>query len=128
VTIRSKLALGLFANLLILLAPLAFALHSLEQLHYSTQQLRDHAFRASLLVGRMRATADELRQSEERLLFVHDSAALNHVNGQLENMHAMNDRPSPTRSPLASTSRRSERSRARFARRSSCSRNARPRS
>ncbi|MDQ2766693.1 MAG: hypothetical protein M3Y30_06010, partial [Gemmatimonadota bacterium] len=90
-TIRSKLALGLFANLLILLAPLAYALSSLEQLHYSTQQLRDHAFRASLLVGRMRATADELRQSEERLLFVHDTAALNHVNGQLENMHAMND-------------------------------------
>ena len=90
-TIRSKLALGLFANLLILVAPLAFAMRSLEQLHYSTQQLRDHAFRASLLVGRMRATADELRQSEERLLFVHDSAALSHVNGQLTLMRAMND-------------------------------------
>jgi len=90
-TIRSKLALGLFANLLILVAPLAFALRSLDHLHYSTQQLRDHAFRASLLVGRMRATADELRQSEERLLFVHDSAALSHVNGQLTLMRAMND-------------------------------------
>ncbi|HMA03470.1 MAG TPA: HAMP domain-containing protein, partial [Gemmatimonadaceae bacterium] len=90
-TVRLKLALGLFVNVLILLAPLAFALRSLEQLHYSTQQLRDHAFRASLLVGRMRATADELRQSEERLLFVHDSAALSHVNGQLALMRAMND-------------------------------------
>ena len=90
-TIRAKLALGLFANLLILVAPLAFAMRSLEQLHYSTQQLRDHAFRASLLVGRMRATADELRQSEERLLFVHDSAALGHVSEQLSLMRAMND-------------------------------------
>ena len=67
-TIRSKLALGLFANLLILLAPLAFAMRSLEQLHYSTQQLRDHAFRASLLVGRMRATADELRKELEQAM------------------------------------------------------------
>lgn len=91
VTIRSKLALGLFANLLILLAPLAFALHSLEQLHTTTRQLRDHAFGASLLVGRMRAVADEVRQSEERLLFVHDTAALNHVNGLLEQLHAKND-------------------------------------
>ncbi len=90
-TIRSKLALGLFANLLILLAPLAFALHSLERLHTTTRQLRDHAFGASLLVGRMRATADEVRQSEERLLFVHDSAALEHVNGVLEQLHARND-------------------------------------
>ena len=90
-TIRSKLALGLFANLLILLAPLAFALQSLEQLHISTRALRDHAFGASLHVGRMRAIADELRQSEERLLFVHDTAALNHVNTLLSQLHDMND-------------------------------------
>jgi signal transduction histidine kinase len=90
-TIRSKLALGLFANLLILLAPLAFALHSLEQLHTSTRALRDHAFGASLLVGRMRAIADELRQSEERILFVRDTAGLVYVNGLLARLHATND-------------------------------------
>jgi len=91
VTVRSKLALGLLANLLMLVAPLVFALYSLAQLHTTTRQLRDHAFSASLLVGRMRATADELRQSEERLLFVHDTAALTHVNGLLDQLHATND-------------------------------------
>ncbi len=91
VTIRSKLALGLLANLLMLVTPLVFALYSLDQLHTTTRQLRDHAFGASLLVGRMRATADELRQSEERLLFVHDTAALNHVNELLAQLQATND-------------------------------------
>ncbi|HET7583385.1 MAG TPA: ATP-binding protein [Gemmatimonadaceae bacterium] len=75
-TIRSKLALGLFLIAVALLVPLLFTLRSLERLHDATVELRDREFAATLLLSRMRVAVDDARRAETALLFVHDSASL----------------------------------------------------
>jgi signal transduction histidine kinase len=72
VTIRTRLALGLFAIALVLLLPLAPTLRSLDLVHDETVELRDRDFAASLLLGRMRAAVDDLRTAEIALLFFPD--------------------------------------------------------
>jgi signal transduction histidine kinase len=71
VTIRSKLALGLFAIAAVLLLPLALTLQSLERLHDTTALLQRRDVAASLLLNRMRSGADELGRLDLALLFVH---------------------------------------------------------
>lgn len=68
-SIRSKLALGLFTIALVLLVPLLLALRSLERLHAATRQLQTRDVAASLLLNRMRAGTDELRQLDLSLVF-----------------------------------------------------------
>jgi signal transduction histidine kinase len=68
-SIRSKLALGLFTIALVLLVPLLLALRSLERLHGATKQLQTQDVAASLLLNRMRAGTDELRQLDLSLVF-----------------------------------------------------------
>jgi signal transduction histidine kinase len=76
VTIRSKLGFGLLVLVLALLLPLALAHRALDRLYENTRELRDREFAASLLLGRMRAISDEMRQTELRLLFIADDDAL----------------------------------------------------
>jgi len=91
VTIRSKLALGLFAIAIIMIAPLALALRSLENLHAISKRLKEREFSASMLLTRMRATADDIRQGEVALLFVHDSASATAMKASVARLRAMND-------------------------------------
>ena len=88
-TIRAKLALGLFSIAAILLLPLLLALRSLERLHDTTTELRNREFAASLLLGRMRSGADALRQRETALLFVHDSASYEAMTAQIDSIWMM---------------------------------------
>lgn len=68
-TLRSRLALGLFTIAIILVAPLVFAIRSLDRLHTDAQQLRDRDLAASLLIGRLRDGLNDLRNEELALLF-----------------------------------------------------------
>ena len=69
-SIRTRLALGLFAIAVVLLLPLGLTLRSLDRVHDETMALRDRDFAASLLLGRMRVAAEDLRAAEMSLLFV----------------------------------------------------------
>ena len=90
-TIRSKLALGLWSIAVILLIPLGFALRSLGHLHQITAELRNREFAASLLLNRMRSSTDELRRLEVALLFVHKDSSLANMQSQLASLSAMAD-------------------------------------
>ena len=68
-SIRTRLALGLFAIAVVLLLPLGVTLRSVDRVHDETVALRDRDFAASLLLGRMRATTEDLRTAEMSLLF-----------------------------------------------------------
>ncbi len=87
-TLRTRLALGLLAIALILMLPLAVALRSLQRLHDSAIELRDREFAASLLLGRMRTGADDLRRAEDALLFVHDPASNERMGRELQKLAA----------------------------------------
>ena len=90
-TIRTRLALGLFAIAVVLLLPLMFALRSLDRVHDQTEALRDREFAASLLLGRMRAAAEDLRGAETALLFIHDVASRDAMAAQIERLDSMAD-------------------------------------
>lgn len=90
-TIRSKLALGLFSIAIVLLLPLALALQSLERLHATTTLLQKREFAASLLLNRMRSSTDELRRLDLALLFVHKPENRLAVDSQLTALSAMAD-------------------------------------
>ncbi|MFN8572830.1 MAG: ATP-binding protein [Gemmatimonadaceae bacterium] len=73
-TLRVRLALGIAAIALALVAPLLVSARSLRQLSAETAQLRDREFAATLILGRMRAAAQELSQRTELLtLFPSDT-------------------------------------------------------
>jgi signal transduction histidine kinase len=91
VTIRTRLALGLFAIAVVLLLPLVLALRSLDRVHDQTEALRDGEFAASLLLGRMRAAAEDLRAAETALLFLHNVASRDAMAAQIARLDKMAD-------------------------------------
>ncbi len=90
-TIRARLALGLFAIAVVLLLPLVLALRSLDRVHDQTEALRDREFAASLLLGRMRAAAEDLRGAETALLFLHDVPSRDAMAAQIDRLDSMAD-------------------------------------
>ncbi|GAC1682477.1 MAG: hypothetical protein NVS9B3_00090 [Gemmatimonadaceae bacterium] len=90
-TLRARLALGLAGIAALMIIPLAIALHGLERLHRSASDLRDRDFAASLLVSRMRAATQDLRDAETALLFLHDGASRERMSGALSTLSAMAD-------------------------------------
>lgn len=69
-TLRSRLALGLVTIAIILVAPLVFAIQSLNRLHTDAQALHDTDIGASAMIGRLRDGLNDLRREELPLLFV----------------------------------------------------------
>jgi signal transduction histidine kinase len=67
-TLRSRLALGLFTIAIILVGPLVFTIQSLQRLHGDARTLRREV-NASLLLGRLREGLTDLRRRELALLF-----------------------------------------------------------
>jgi signal transduction histidine kinase len=90
-TLRARLAAGLLAIAVVLVAPLGLALRSLEDLHQSALALRNKEFAASLLLGRIRVGTEDLRRAEDALLFVHDSASERRMSHQIATLVAMAD-------------------------------------
>ncbi|HSJ63528.1 MAG TPA: HAMP domain-containing sensor histidine kinase [Gemmatimonadaceae bacterium] len=66
-TIRARLALGLFAIAVVLLGPLAYTVFSLRQFSVETRRLSEGVFSASMLVSRIRTDLDEIRRAEQAL-------------------------------------------------------------
>lgn len=71
-TLRARLTLGLLTIAVILIVPLISALRSLDRVHEEAEGLRDGEFAASLLIGRLRESLNDLRAAELALLFVRD--------------------------------------------------------
>ena len=90
-TIRAKLAVALAAILLLLALPLAISFGSLRKVHRATQTLRDREFAASLLLGRIRSSVDDLRRAETALLFVHDAGSRDVMSNAVGAIAAMAD-------------------------------------
>jgi signal transduction histidine kinase len=90
-TLRARLAAGMLAIAIVLVAPLILALHSLEALHQSALGLRNTEFAASLLLGRFRGRTENLRRAEDALLIIHDSASQVRMSTEVAALSAMAD-------------------------------------
>ena len=90
-TIRTRLALGLFAIAGILLLPLVLTIGSLNRLHRTVAAVRDREFAASLLLGRMRSGVEDLRRAEMALLFLKDTDTPGAVSAEIDTLGAMAD-------------------------------------
>lgn len=90
-TLRGRLVIGTIGIALVLAVPLLIAVRSLERVHQTTLDLRNGAFAASLLIGRLRERTDELRRAEDALLFVHDSVSRDRMASELTTMRQMAD-------------------------------------
>ena len=73
VPLRVRLVLGLLMLAAILIAPLMVTRGSLTELFTDLQQLQSQNFGASLLLGRLRASAGEVRQSEKQIGALRDT-------------------------------------------------------
>lgn len=90
-TLRARLALGLVAMALVLLVPLAITLTALNRLNDETRQLREGDFQASLVLGRLRESVQEVRIAETALLVLKDSASIAAVAQKVAAMQARAD-------------------------------------
>lgn len=89
--LRARLALGLATIAIVLVAPLVMALAALQRQADLTQSLRDQDFSASLLLGRIRSSTDDLRRTETALLFVRTPEMRDTMSALVNRLHAMAD-------------------------------------
>jgi signal transduction histidine kinase len=75
----------------ILVGPLVFAIHELNQLQAKAELLRDRDFAASQLIGRLRDGLNDLRREELALLFTRTPTAQTIMNGELRHVAALTD-------------------------------------
>lgn len=90
-TLRGRLTIGAVGMAIVLAIPLVVALRSLQRVHRTTLELREGAFAASLLIGRLREGADDLGRFEDALLIVHDDASRNKMHEQIARVRTMAD-------------------------------------
>ena len=90
-TLRARLAWGLFAIALVLIVPLLLSLKSLEHLYETSRLLRDREFAASLLLGSFRERTDDARRAEDALLFIHDQTSSARMQGQIDGLVSLTD-------------------------------------
>src|SRR5688572_8439635 len=94
-TLRARLALGILAIGLLLVAPLFVSLESITALGRRVQSLRDNEFAASLFLTRLRAGTAELRDAEFSMVYLRDSlpspANRDRVIEALNGMEALTD-------------------------------------
>ena len=90
-TLRARLAWGLFAITLVLIVPLLLSLKSLEHLYETSRLLRDREFAASLLLGSFRERTDDARRAENALLFIHDQKSAERMQSEIDGLVALSD-------------------------------------
>jgi len=90
-TLRARLAWGLFAITLVLIVPLLLSLKSLEHLYETSRLLRDREFAASLLLGSFRERTDDARRAEDALLFIHDSKSAARMQTEIDGLVSLSD-------------------------------------
>ena len=89
--LRTRLGLGIVSITIILLVPLILALRSLDQVHQTTRLLRDREFAASLLLGSFRELTDDVKRTEDAILFVKDSSSIRLMRKQIDRLAATSD-------------------------------------
>ena len=90
-TLRARLTLGLLTIAVILIVPLLSALRSLDRVHEEAKMLRDGDFAASLIVGRLRESLNDLRAAELALLFVRDAKSHQAMRDRILDVQRMAD-------------------------------------
>ena len=90
-TIRTRLGLGFLAIGLVLVVPLLLALRALERMHDETVALRDNEFAASLLLGRIRTGAEDLRSAETALLFFPSDTTQARMSAEIDTLSTLAD-------------------------------------
>ena len=90
-TIRARLALGLFAIAVVLLAPLAYTVFSLRQFSGETRRLNEGVLGASLMVSRIRSDLDEVRRTEQVLNITRTDTAADTMQAKVRQMTARAD-------------------------------------
>jgi len=90
-TLRARLAWGLFAIALVLIVPLLLSLKSLEHLYETSRLLRDREFAASLLLGSFRERTDDARRAEDALLFIHDQKSAARMQSEIDGLVSLTD-------------------------------------
>ena len=90
-TLRARLAWGLFAITLVLIVPLLLSLKSLEHLYETSRLLRDREFAASLLLGSFRQRTDDARRAENALLFIHDQKSADRMQSEIDGLVSLSD-------------------------------------
>jgi signal transduction histidine kinase len=90
-TLRARLAWGLFAITLVLIVPLLLSLKSLEHLYETSRLLRDREFAASLLLGSFRERTDNARRAEDALLFIHDQKSAARMQSEIDGLVSLTD-------------------------------------
>lgn len=69
-TLRTRLALGIAAIVVVMLVPLALTLRAMQETRRDTERLRDVEFRAAVMLGRARTSVQELDQRKVYLSLV----------------------------------------------------------
>lgn len=90
-TLRARLTLGLLTIAVILIVPLLSALRSLDRVREEAKMLRDGDFAASLVVGRLRESLNDLRAAELALLFVRDEKSHQAMRDRIHDVQRMAD-------------------------------------
>jgi signal transduction histidine kinase len=90
-TLRARLTLGLAMIAVVLLVPLALSLRSLDQLHDQTRGLRDAEFAASLILGRLRENATDLKAAETNMLLLRDQPSASTLRRVVEELSSRAD-------------------------------------
>lgn len=90
-TLRTRLALSLLTIIVVLLVPLAIALHSLQRLEDEVYALRDREFAASLVLGRLRDGISDVRAAEQRLAIVRDAESRDALTKSMATVTALGD-------------------------------------
>lgn len=81
--LRTRLGLGIVSITIVLLVPLILALRSLDAVHTQTRLLRDREFAASLILGNLRETHDDVRRGEDAVLLTKDPATFTRMSKQI---------------------------------------------
>ena len=102
-TIRARLALGLFAIAVVLLGPLAYTVWSLRQFSIETRLLSDGVFAGTMLVGRVRGDLEEVKRVEQALNANRTTDLVDSIYAKVRQLHARAD--SLNRYGLDTTSR-----------------------
>jgi signal transduction histidine kinase len=91
VPLRVRLVVGMLMLASILVAPLLLTRVSLSRLFAEIEQLQSQDFRASLLLGRLRATSDLVRRGDDQIAGLKDSSGAPMLRGALSDMRRLAD-------------------------------------
>lgn len=91
VPLRVRLIAGMLVLAAILTAPLLLARYSLKRLLVDIEELQSQNFRASLLLGRLRATSNLVRRGDDRVGGTRDSTGAPALRSAVETLQLLSD-------------------------------------